>query len=57
MTDTCHIVDRVATIISSSAPAHDCWTLDAATRINTDCNHPLRATDPACSVCALRSKA
>lgn len=35
---------------------HTCHTTDKAVSINTDYNHPLRTTDPACSGCVLRSE-
>lgn len=34
---------------------HDCHIIDLRIRVNTDCGHALRSTDPACTGCALRS--
>lgn len=38
----------------NGSPSHDCWTDAQDARVNTDCDHPLRTTDPACTGCALR---
>ncbi len=48
MNDTCPYA------MPDDEPIHTCWTDDAAARINTDCDHPLRTTDPACTGCVLR---
>lgn len=42
--------------VADCKPAsHDCHTTDPQARINTDCGHKMRTTDPSCTGCVMRN--